>query len=105
MLFSAFKQQHDDNVELDEQGRTDNDDLHVHEHDDNVELDEITIYPNEVIVLFSAFKQQHDDIVELDEHGRTDNGDLHVHEPDDNVELNEVIRESKKRKRGANLAT
>ncbi|GKB54414.1 hypothetical protein Tco_0905167 [Tanacetum coccineum] len=36
---------------------------------------------------------------------RTDNGDLHVHEHDDNVELDEVIRESKKRKRGANLAT
>ncbi|GJX75258.1 hypothetical protein Tco_0313853 [Tanacetum coccineum] len=59
-------------------GRTDNGDLHVHEHDDNVELDE---------------------------QGRTDNGDLHVHEHDDNVELDEVIRESKKRKRGANLAT
>ncbi|GJT67040.1 reverse transcriptase domain-containing protein [Tanacetum coccineum] len=97
--------EHDDNVELDEQGRTDNGDLHVHEHDDNVELDEITIYPNEVIMLFSAFKQQHDDNVELDEQGRTDNGDLHVHEHDDNVELDEAIRESKKRKRGANLAT
>ncbi|GJY65166.1 hypothetical protein Tco_0466626 [Tanacetum coccineum] len=37
--------------------------------------------------------------------GGTDNGDLHVHEHDDNVELDEVIRESKKRKKEANLAT
>ncbi|GKF84621.1 hypothetical protein Tco_0249519, partial [Tanacetum coccineum] len=36
---------------------------------------------------------------------KTDNDDLHVHEHDDNVELDEVISESKKRKRGANLAT
>ncbi|GJR01381.1 hypothetical protein Tco_0524365 [Tanacetum coccineum] len=43
----------------------------------------ITIYSNEVVMLFSIFKQQHDD----------------------NMELEEVIRESKKRKKEANLAT
>ncbi|GJZ94231.1 hypothetical protein Tco_0666434 [Tanacetum coccineum] len=41
----------------------------------------------------------------FDHQGKTDNVDLHVHEHDDNVKLDEVNHESKKRKRGGNLAT